>query len=498
MSPKWAGIAFGGLTLLSALPAPSIIRDGFAFLALAAVAVVSWNVSGALGLLLVFMPFRVVIGAMTPGLLVLVPDVAVLTVVAHLVGRHARSIWPLDVVEWLSFVFGTFGLLATVHAHAHLSGAILELRDLFLFVVLYAAVRRLARYGEGPAEDFWERIAPYALGAIAAAGLQGIAQTFVLGHAFLLPGRLAAQTHVSAVNAGRPYGWIDNPNAFGELGVLGLILLGARVRSRILSVAWWEVALCAVFAAMVVLSYSRTAYLVAILIGGIYLASRVATAERLAAGGLLAAMALCVVLVPGARARAIGSGPAPVTVTVTRHIAKVHRSEDYTVGHHVNVRRRARREFAVFSSQYFAKSAKAGRIHNLKLALRLAKEHPLGTGLGTFGSSGSKVFGTTIKGLPKNFYADNNYVVVLAETGILGTLLFAFLGLSVFRRILGAPVPASARSLTFALFLALAVMSVTGDAWEQFNLTVYPWLAFAVLIGAAEGSLRYPRPHEEG
>ncbi len=466
-------------------------------LALLAASVFAWDVSGALGLLLVYMPFRVLIEAMTPAPIIVLPDIVVLTVVARLVVRHGRSLWPFDLVEWLAIAFGAFGLLATVHAHAHLSGALLELRDLFLFVLLYAAIRRLARFQEGPPADFWDRITPYALGAIAIVGLQGIIQTFVLAHDFLLPGGLALHTHISAVNLGRPYGWIDNPNAFGELGFIALALLWFQAHAHGFRLRSWQVPAGVLFSAMIVLSYSRTAYLVALVVGIAYGASHISSRERLGVAGLLAAMALAVALVPGARVRAIGSGQ--VTVALAPH--RLSRgSSDH---HHAAVTRRPQpvrggraKEYAVFSSHYFQKSAKAGRIHNLIVALRLAKHHPLGTGLGTFGSSGSKVFGTTIKGLPRNFYADNNYVVVLAETGLIGTLLFFFLGLSVFRKILRSRVPNPGRALTLVLFVALTLMSVTGDAWEQFNLTVYPWLAFALFVGAAEGAVGQAKESE--
>lgn len=485
----WAAGAFGALCLLSGLPLTGPVRDVVAVAALAAATAAAWDVEVALGLLLVYMPFRVVVEALAPGPIVLVPDVIVLSVVGRLVIRHGESLWPLDRVEWLSVVFVAFGLFATVHAHAHLSGAVLEVRDLFLFVLLYAALRRLACFGEGPSPQFWARIVPYALLAIAVVGLQGIVQTFVLQHDFLLPANLARHTHISAVNLGRPYGWVDNPNTFGELGFIALVLLWSHVRSNRDRVPIWAVIAALFFSAMVVLSYSRTAYLVALVTGVGYMLSRVRSGERVAAAGLLAAMAVTVALVPGARVRAVGSGqilvaaaPGPRRPSVA--VAARHPSP----GRPTVARRYPPKEFAVFSRQYFQKSAKAGRIHNLVVAVRLAKAHPLGTGLGTFGSSGSKVFGTTIKGLPRNFYADNNYIVILAETGMLGTLLFLLLGLGIFQKILRASVPISHRMLTLILFVGLTLMAVTGDAWEQFNLTVYPWVAFAVLIGATEGA----------
>lgn len=480
-------LGLGLFCLLSALPLPPIVRDASAVVALLAAALLAWEVAPAVTLLLVYMPFRVLVEAMTPGPIVLLPDVVVLSVVARLVFRHRDQVLPLDRIEWLSLAFAGFGLIATVHAHARLSGAVLELRDLFLFVVLYAAVRRLTRVGDGLPATYWRRALPLALAAIAVVGLQGIVQTFVLGHAFLLPGKLLVQARrVSGVNSGRPYGWLDNPNTFGELGVIGLCLLYARMRDSGWRWLWWQVAMAALLAAMVVVSSSRTAYLVSLVLGVVAIVVQRRRLERLGVAAVLCAMALAVLAMPGARARAIGSGR--VAVSAVRIVRSQARGRAPArprprVALKTRPRPRPKAQFAVFSSQYFAQSAKAGRLHNLKVALHLARRYPLGTGLGTFGSSGSKVFGTTIRGLPRNFYADNNYIVVLAETGVGGALLFLALGLSVFwtlRR--SRQAPAADRALVALLFVALALMSVTGDAWEQFNLAMYPWLALAILV----------------
>ena len=488
----YLGLAFVLFLALSALGLPRLARDGSAVIALAAAACLAWEVTPAVAILLVYMPFRVLIESVAPAPIVILPDVIVLTVVARVVVRHTDQLLPLDRIEWLSLAFGAFGLVATVHAHAHLSGAVLELRDLFLFVVLYAALRRLARVGEGVPEASWQRLLPIGLAAIAVVGLQGILQTFVLDHPLLLPGKLlVAQLRVSSVNVGRPYGWLDNPNTFGELGVIGLCLLYASLRERLWQWRWWDVLTGALLAAMVVLSSSRTAYLSTLVLGVIVIAAERGRLERLGVAALLVAMALAVVAVPGSRARAIGSGRATVAAVATRGAHRATRAQPAhgRAGPTSLAHRRKRPQYAVFSSQYFAQSAKAGRLHNLKVALRLARRYPMGTGLGTFGSSGSKVFGTTIKGLPRNFYADNNYIVVLAETGALGALLFLALGLSVFWTLRESRhVPGSRRALLAILFVALTVMAVTGDAWEQFNLAMYPWLALAVLLPAQAGA----------
>jgi len=76
--------------------------------------------------------------------------------------------------------------------------------------------------------------------------------------------------------------------------------------------------------------------------------------------------------------------------------------------------------------------------------------------------------------------------VVLVETGLLGTLAFFALGLAVFDRIRRSSAPVQNRILAAVLFLSLIAMAFTGDAFEQLNLTIYPWLALTVLVAGQD------------
>jgi hypothetical protein len=133
---------------------------------------------------------------------------------------------------------------------------------------------------------------------------------------------------------------------------------------------------------------------------------------------------------------------------------------------------------------YLCLSNKAGRLHNLRVALHLIHHHPLGTGLGTFGSAGALAFHVKLKGVPKNFYADNQYTVILVETGLPGALLFAILGIATFLAILRMRSRNGGhdRRLLLSLFIGMVILGATSNAWEQLVLTLYPWLALAAFL----------------
>lgn len=73
-----------------------------------------------------------------------------------------------------------------------------------------------------------------------------------------------------------------------------------------------------------------------------------------------------------------------------------------------------------------------GRIYSVKTGLLVFKDHPVfGAGFGTYGSAASLNFPSPIYeqyNIRSTFYADNEYIKVVAENGALGVLLFgAFL-----------------------------------------------------------------------
>lgn len=70
-----------------------------------------------------------------------------------------------------------------------------------------------------------------------------------------------------------------------------------------------------------------------------------------------------------------------------------------------------------------------GRIYSVKTGLLVFKDHPVfGAGFGTYGSAASLNYPSPIYeqyNIRSTFYADNEYIKVVAENGALGVLLFA-------------------------------------------------------------------------
>ena len=82
----------------------------------------------------------------------------------------------------------------------------------------------------------------------------------------------------------------------------------------------------------------------------------------------------------------------------------------------------------MLSGETFINSLADGRVHNILLGLDIFKDNALlGTGFGTFGSAGSRIAGSHIYeeyNIEDQFYADNEYIKVLVEVGIVGTIIY--------------------------------------------------------------------------
>lgn len=75
-----------------------------------------------------------------------------------------------------------------------------------------------------------------------------------------------------------------------------------------------------------------------------------------------------------------------------------------------------------------------GRLYIIKKGLVIFKDYPMiGTGFGTFGSAASRMITPDIYSkydLNTSFYSDNEYIKVVVETGIIGTIIFGLFILS--------------------------------------------------------------------
>lgn len=151
-----------------------------------------------------------------------------------------------------------------------------------------------------------------------------------------------------------------------------------------------------------------------------------------------------------------------------------------------------------FSDDTLALMNESGRVFYIKKGFEVLKDYPLtGAGFGTFGGSATLSYDSPIYeeyGIRsdiyggKNFYSDNQYIQVIAETGAIGVLLFAgFLLAMVWmfwkerKTVFG--------QYMFGLWFATGVAGFFYNIWE---LKVYVMFFFMIFAIFASNRALYP------
>ena len=88
-----------------------------------------------------------------------------------------------------------------------------------------------------------------------------------------------------------------------------------------------------------------------------------------------------------------------------------------------------------FNANTLEKSLTTGRLYVVDKGFEVFMDYPImGSGFATFGDSAAKAFGSKIYedyDIEVNIYSDNQYIQVIAQTGVAGVLLFAIFLLSI-------------------------------------------------------------------
>lgn len=123
----------------------------------------------------------------------------------------------------------------------------------------------------------------------------------------------------------------------------------------------------------------------------------------------------------------------------------------------------------------FENSMKNGRLFHIVKGFEILKDYPIfGTGFGTFGSSASLIITPKLYEkyeLYKGFYADNEYIKVIVETGIVGVLLYILFILNLFKTFCKEKYSV----LVFVIFLTMGLF------YNIFEIQILSFLFYIIL-----------------
>ncbi len=137
-----------------------------------------------------------------------------------------------------------------------------------------------------------------------------------------------------------------------------------------------------------------------------------------------------------------------------------------------------------FDGSMINQSMNSGRLWVLEKGLAIWYDHPiLGTGFGTFGDSAAYAVGSPLQKsyqLPRLMYADNQYIEVLVETGIAGSVLFAGFLIGLMGFLWKKRKALKLRGQLIGLMLGAILAGFYYSIWEMlpFTFTIFLLLAF--------------------
>jgi putative inorganic carbon (hco3(-)) transporter len=156
----------------------------------------------------------------------------------------------------------------------------------------------------------------------------------------------------------------------------------------------------------------------------------------------------------------------------------------------------AKRFTEAFSKETLFMSSKDGRIFYVKKAVEILHDKPVtGYGFATFGSAATQTYSSPIYkkyGIKWNFYSDDQYIEILAETGLIGFILILIFGYGISSNLLKY----RKRSLVspFVLYLLTALI-VGGLVYNILENDVF-MLYFFILLGILARS-QTNKPNDE-
>ncbi|MBO8156678.1 MAG: O-antigen ligase family protein [Bacillaceae bacterium] len=420
-------------------------------------AVVTWlNPKWIIPLLIVYFPVRPFLVEVNPGLK-LAGDIAIIILVLRVIWdsrRDPKSIFQLAWYEWAYIVWCLFGGLVALKTGVTPAAIIFQLRKFIMMYLVFYGVKRLK----------WDRSDLFVWANITAVmavvlSVHGVIER-ISNRQILLP-QAWKEMLISPTNADRIYGLIGNPNSFAlflSVAFLGVTYLYTQTHHRMYRV------LQVLFMGMLLLTFSRGTWIAFTIT---FIAYAIATRQKiwLKQIPVLALVGFILVYTP---------------VHFTDLLFFDNKDEPGGL----------RDRFAeTFDNESLNRSGQSGRIFFIKKGFEILFDHPVtGTGFATFGDSATLAYGSPIyekygladiyayKG--KTFFSDNQYIQIIAQTGVIGVILFAIFLLHMLYRIWSVrkehPIP-SYIIASFWLFICIA--GVFYNIWENNVFAMYFFMA---------------------
>lgn len=364
--------------------------------------------------LLIFIPIRPFLIAVNPGFKIIGDAIIVFLVLRTIFDyrKDLKKLFSFHPFEWAFFAFGIIGVISALITGVSLNAIIFQLRAYFLFYLVFYVVKRM----DFSLETIRKMsITTFILGVILS--LHGIIEK--ISHKTLLMPQEWQEWWLSPTNRIRIYGLIKGPN---ELSLYLLIAVFISIYLLKHAHGKWRYFVytgVTLMATAILLTYSRGTLLTIIVFLGVYIVlSR--KWRSLVPFGLVTLVSIGLFMGVNLAADQTYEHISPYAL----YYQQTGEEEGDPEGEH--------RFKNTFSDEALGQSSESGRIYYVKKAIEIFKDHPIiGTGFATFGGAATLTYSSPIYeeyNIDRNFYSDNQYILILAETGILGMLSILLVG----------------------------------------------------------------------
>ncbi|AMQ07644.1 O-antigen ligase family protein [Sporosarcina psychrophila] len=378
--------------------------------------------------------------------------------------KNWKSLFSFKWFEWAFFAFLLFGAISGLVQGVLPSAVIFQLRTFIIMYLLYYTVSRMLL-----PEGWFQRLAWVTVWTSLIVSVHGIIEKLSMRQ-FLLPDVWKYKT-LSATNLVRIYGLPGNPNSLALLllfGIIAVLFLQSIYKTE--KYKWFLTINLVLFLGVFILTYSRGTWISAFILGVIFIimSKNWHLMKRLVIAGVASIILVYI--------------PVNLGVQYFKELGLVA-APDTSPGSI------AERFGETFDQKNLALMTESGRFFYINKGFEVFKDYPVaGAGFGSFGGSATLSYGSPIYKFygirsdiygGKYFYSDNQYIQVIAETGVAGVALFSAFLLGMFALFW------KERKTVFGKFM-IAFWFATGfsgfyyNIWELKFYTMFYFIIFGV------------------
>lgn len=405
-------------------------------------------------LLIVYFPLRPFLIEMNPGLKI-TGDLIILALLIWTVyynRKNIKSLFKFELFELALFAFCIIGLISALITGVEFISIISQVRAYLLMYFIYYTAKRMSITDEFIFKSIFLTFITAVI-----VSLHGFVEK-ISDKTFLLPEAWINRT-LSVTNHVRVYGLLKGPNE------LALYLLIAFILSLFLLnkfsgwKKWCIFAGLSIIGATFLLTYSRGAFLSIIMFIIVYVVVFRNIKKLIPIALILMSSFLLFFAVS----------------TVADKVQDSMKS---------NSRTGYERYTEAFSKDTIKKSGTDGRIYYVTKSIEIFKDHPIiGTGFGTFGGAAAFAYSSPIYeeyNIHSKIYSDNQYILTLTETGIIGVIILSLFVFSILLITIKAYKQAN-YEISILLIFFFTTMLVGGMIYNILEIDTFMFYYFLVL-----------------